>query len=134
MTDKEKYTLLMERYFEGETTPEEENALAAYVASVDDPDFGELRGVLGYLSIGRELRQPKVRKIRWRAAVAVAASLAAIITIGVATIGSDSYVRYAFGEKTTDSQIVMETVNNSLADFFAVGTQAEASLEEIFNR
>ena len=134
MTDKEKYTLLMERYFGGETTPEEEKALAAYVASVEDPDFEELRGVLGYLSIGREMRQSKIRRIRWHAVITVAASLAAILTVGIVRSGSDTYVRYAFGEKTTDSELVMETVNNSLADFFTQGTQAEVSLEEIFNR
>jgi len=134
MTDKDKYRLLMERYFEGETTPEEEMALAAYAASTEDPCFDELRGVLGYLSIGRELRQPKVRKIHWSTAIAVAASLATIITVGLVTKGDNTYVRYAFGEKSTDSELVMETVNNSLSDFFSDGTRAEVSLEEIFGK
>ena len=39
MTDKEKYTALMQRYWEAETTPAEERALARYAARTDDPDF-----------------------------------------------------------------------------------------------
>ena len=53
MTDKEKYTALMQRYWEAETTPAEERRLARYAARTDDPAFEELRGVLGYLSLGR---------------------------------------------------------------------------------
>ena len=44
----------MQRYWDAETTSKEEWELAQYVARADDPEFDELRGVLGYLSIGKE--------------------------------------------------------------------------------
>ena len=56
MNDKEKNTALMRRYFEAETTPEEERELARYMARVDDPAFDEIRGVMGYLSDGKRIR------------------------------------------------------------------------------
>lgn len=134
MTDKEKYILLMERYFDAETSPEEEKELAAYAASTDDPAFAELRGVLGFLSIGREKSGSKAGAFRWPVAAAVAAGFAAIVTIGILSGGNDGYVSYSFGQKTTDSELVMESVNNSLTDFFAEKTRAEASLAEIFGK
>ena len=54
----------MQRYFEGETTPEEERALARYVARTDDAAFDAVRGVLGYLSVGRGLRARRTRRVR----------------------------------------------------------------------
>ena len=61
MNDKEKYLELMRRYFDAETSHEEEEALALYAASTEDPAFQELRGVLGYLSIGRQKKLKRVR-------------------------------------------------------------------------
>ena len=49
MNDKEKYLELMQRYFDAETSPDEEKELALYAASTDDPAFEVLRGVLGYI-------------------------------------------------------------------------------------
>ena len=42
MTNKEKYLNLMHRYWDAETTPEEERELAGYVARVDDQEFDEI--------------------------------------------------------------------------------------------
>ena len=133
MTDKEKYIALMQRYWDAETTPEEERRLARYVARVDDPDFEELRGVLGYLSIGRGKEARTVRFLPWAAA---AAGIAAFIAIGLA-IGNrneDICVRYAYGEKSQDDQQIMATVENSLAGFFAGDSPAETTLKDLFQR
>ena len=64
MNDKEKYLILAKRYFEAETTAQEERELSRYVAGTDDPEFDELRGVLGFLSIGKEKRLRRARKVR----------------------------------------------------------------------
>ena len=65
MNDKEKYLELMRRYFDAETSPEEEKDLALFAASTANPAFQELRGVLGYLSIGRQKKTNKVRTVRF---------------------------------------------------------------------
>ena len=44
MTEKETYKTLMQRYWDAETTPDEERRLALYAAGTDDPDFEEIRG------------------------------------------------------------------------------------------
>ena len=133
MTDKEKYTALMQRYWDAETTPEEERRLARYVARVDDPDFEELRGVLGYLSIGRGKKARTVRFLPW---AAVAAGIAAVVAIGLAlgTRNGDICIRYAYGEKSQDDELIMASVESSLTDFFADGSSAETTLKDMFQR
>ena len=139
MNDKEKYTTLMQRYFEAETTPEEERELAQYVAQEDDPAFDELRGVLGYLSVGREKRARKARRVRMYTAAA-AACIVAIVALSLGLQSgwlnrSDNIcVSYAYGEKMTDGSAIMASVETSLTDFFAGETPAEANLFEMFQR
>ena len=140
MTDKEKYTALMQRYFEGETTPEEERALARYAARTDDADFDALRGVLGYLSVGRGLRASRARKVRLYSFVAAAACLAAVLALGIGlaggghTLKDNQYVLYTYGERTDDPELIMASVESSLADFFSGDTPVEANLTEMFQR
>lgn len=132
MTDKEKYTCLMQRYWEAGTTPEEERDMAKYIAQMDDPDFEELRGVLGYLSIGREKKVRRARRVLFLPVAAVAASIVAVVAIG---LGNHNHcVRYSYGEKTVDDKLIMASVESSLADFFGESTPAEANLLEMFER
>lgn len=140
MTDKEKYKALMQRYWEAETTPEEEQELAIYAAETDDPAFGEIRAVLGYLSIGREKRARKTRTVWMYSTAAVAAGIVAVAAIGLnlgkkrSGSASDQWVRYAYGELSSDKEMIMEAVDASLADFFGGETPAETNLIEMFKR
>ena len=138
MTDKEKYTALMQRYWEGETTPAEERMLARYAARTDDPAFEELRGVLGYLSIGRERRHREVRPRLVYSWAAAAAALVILLSVGIASrnkgTGRDMCILYAYGETSTDSEQIMASVDASLADFFAGESPAETNLIEMFRR
>ena len=140
MMDKEKYTALMQRYWDAATTPEEERALALYAAGTADPDFEEIRGVLGYLSVGKEKKARKARATRLYAMAAVAAGIVAVAAVGLslgrdAAIPSDDrLVRYAFGERSSDQETIMASVDESLADFFGRETPAETNLIEMFKR
>ncbi|MBR6859626.1 MAG: hypothetical protein IKM89_09475 [Bacteroidales bacterium] len=135
MNDKEKYLELMQRYFDAETSPDEEKALALYAASTDDPAFRELRGVLGYLSIGRQKKAKKIRTVRFFSMVA-AASVAIVTAIGITLSNQrqNSCIRYTYGNKEDDETSIMESVESSLADFFAGNTPAESNLFELFER
>ena len=126
---------LMQRYFDAETSPEEEKALALYVASTDDPAFEDLRGVLGYIGIGRQIKAKKARAVRFYSIVA-AASVAIVTAIGITLSNQDhnSCIRYTYGNKEDDETLIMESVESSLADFFAGKTPAEANLIELFER
>ena len=140
MTDKEKYTALLQRYWEAETTPEEEQDLARYVARVDDPDFGEIRGVLGYLSVGREQKARKRRTVRIYSWAAAAASIVAVVAVSLSRLVGqpkpieDLCVSYAYGVQTNDSEAIMAAVESSLAGFFGTDTPAEIQLSEMFQR
>ena len=135
MNDNEKYLELMRRYFDAETSPEEEKDLALFAASTANPAFQELRGVLGYLSIGRQKKTNKVRTVRFFSIVA-AASVAIVAAIGL-TLSNKSHnscIRYTYGNKDDDEALIMESVESSLADFFTGYTPAEANLFELFER
>jgi hypothetical protein len=135
MTDKEKYLELMQRYFDAETSPDEEKALALYAASTDDPAFQELRGVLGYLSIGRQNKAKKVRTVRFFSMVAAASvAIATALGITLSNQRQNSCIRYTYGNKEDDETSIMESVESSLADFFAGNTPAESNLFELFER
>ena len=140
MTDKEKYMVLMQRYWEADTTLEEEMALARYVARVDDMEFKELKGVLGYLSIGKEKSVRKAGIIRLFPILAGAAGIAAVVVIGFSIRNSISktddelYTCYLYGEKITDDQQVMESIESSLADFFNGKSPVETNLSKMFKQ
>ena len=131
---------MMQRYSDAATTPEEERALALYAAGTADPDFEEIRGVLGYLSVGKEKKVRKARATRLYAMAAVAAGIVAVAAVGLslgrdAAIPSDDrLVRYAFGERSSDQETIMASVDESLADFFGRETPAETNLIEMFKR
>ena len=140
MTDKYKYLNMMQRYWDAETTPEEERDLARYVASIEDPEFEEIRAALGYLSIGKENRALKAQSVRFLPILAVAAGIASIVIIGFSLRNSavktdeEFYVCYSYGEEITDDQQVMESIESSLADFFYGKSPVEDNLFEMFKR
>ena len=140
MTDKEKYTALMQRYWEAETTPEEERELARYAARVDDPDVEEIRGVLGYLSIGREKKARRARAVRMYSFAVVAASIVAVVAIGLNIKTTETghqdelCVRYSYGEFSNNNEQIMSSVESSLAEFFAGNSIADNNLREMFQR
>ena len=130
---------MMQRYWDAATTPEEERALALYAAGTADPDFEEIRGVLGYLSVGKEKKERKARATRLYAMAAVAAGIVAVavglsLGRGAATPSADRLVRYAYGECSSDQETIMASVDESLADFFGRETPAETNLIEMFKR
>ena len=131
---------LMQRYWDAETTPDEERYLARYVASIEDPEFEELRAVLGYLSIAKGKRSHKADSIRFLPIIAVAAAIASVFVIGFSLRNSavkteeEFYVCYSYGEKITDDQQVMESIESSLSDFFNEKSPVEDNLFEMFKR
>ncbi len=141
MTDKEKYTALMQRYWEAETTPEEERELARYAAWTEDSEFEQLRGVLGFLSVGRERRTRRIQlhqRYAWAAVAAVVvitAGLGLSFHIGILRPESERCVRQAYGsDPITDRELIMASVEATLTDFFADDSPAETNLIEMFQR
>lgn len=147
----EKYTdqyweMLIQRYFEAETTEAEEKELRSFLSTSPglDSRYDEVRAVMGYLAVGCSLNKKKMarrpsRMIRTMRHVGVAASLALMIGF-VSFYWSDlisereSYVAYVDGNKITDRAIVSQLMQESFAGV-GIGeaeSDAEAQLLEMF--
>lgn len=134
---QEYWKELIERYFEAETTPEEERALRAFLAGTDDPAFDEAKAVLGYFSAQRAWRAAggRVRRLASVTAAAAGLVLAAVLGHTLATREDSTCVMYAYGVKTTDTQYVIDDMHNTLSDLFSdsQGPDVAAQLTELFN-
>lgn len=124
---------LMRRYYDAETSPQEEKELALYAASTDDPAFVQLRGVLGYLSIGRQKKALRRKSVIYRA-VAAAASVVVIAAIGLNAAFKKDCIQIDHGTRVENDDVIMASVETSLADFFGEATPAETNLKEMFER
>ena len=132
---------------------EEETALKAFLASPEGqaPEYDEVRAVMGYFAVGRVVRQagqpvrslnlPKGRwfdrlAIRpWGRLAAIAASLAIIITLGVNIYNKTNVcVSFVDGHKVTDKEVVMNDVDNILADLLSDRTDMEDQLSDFFGK
>lgn len=137
---------LIEGYFEGTLSQDEETALKVFLASEEGqgPEYDEVRAVMGYFAAGRSVifgntkaitsrRSIRLREIVWRRIAAIAASLAIIITLGVSLYNKTNVcVSYVSGQKITDKEVVMNDVDNILADLLSDRTDMEEQLTGIF--
>lgn len=136
-----KVNELIEGYFEGTLSQDEENALKVFLASEEGqgPEYDEIRAVMGYFAAGRAVEilrshpLPQNDRKMWRRIAAIAASLAIIITLGVSLYNKTNVcVSYVSGQKITDKEVVMNDVDNILADLLSNRTDMEEQLTGIF--
>lgn len=73
---------LISRYFEGETTEQEEGRLRVFLCSTDDPAYDDVRATMSYLAVGRRLHRSPSRRL-WRP-MAAAASVVLVCMLGLA--------------------------------------------------
>ena len=156
---------LIEGYFEGTLSQDEETALKVFLASEEGqgPEYDEVRAVMGYFAAGRRFGSPvdevedssaslrsapypgkcsseepsTARKstFRTKTLVAAAASMAIIITLGVSIYNRNNVcVSFVGGQKITDKEVVMNDVDNILADLLSDRTDMEELLNEFFDR
>lgn len=129
-------------YFEGTLTEREEAVLKAFLASPDGQaqEYDEVRAVMGYFSAGRKLGEGReaVRRRRrafWSRTVAAAAGLALVVSLGVVTYRKENIcVSFVDGKKVTDREVVMNDVDNILADLLSGREGMEEQLNYIFGR
>ena len=129
---------IMDRYFEGTLSAEEETRLKVFLASTEgqSPEYDEVRAVMGYFAVGKAINnRAKIirRPVLWRRVAAVAASLALLITIGINIYNKENIcVSFVGGQKVTDKEVVMNDVDNILADLLADRVDMEEQLVNIF--
>lgn len=117
----EEWMDLVEKYFEAETSNEEENLLKRFLATseADNKKYDEIKAVMGFTTFGKRINSKKNVKRRhldlykWSAA----ALIGGIIAIGIWQISDRSQnicIAYIEGEKCTNSQEVMMQLKLSL--------------------
>ena len=134
---------LIEGYFEGTLSQNEETALKVFLASEEGqgPEYDEVRAVMGYFAAGRSVEILRSRPLPqndrkvWRRILAIAASMAIIITLGVSIYNRNNVcVSFVGGQKITDKEVVMNDVDNILADLLSDRTDMEELLNDFFDR
>ncbi len=142
---------LGERYFEALTTEEEEKALKQYIAFqtvADDPRFNELRAVMGFAAKYRMKHRNEAtyanRKsgsfkkfrpaVRWSVAAAITAVVLSSAWGTIAYKRHNECVAYINGQRTTDTELVMQAMEASMAKMqTGDGQEMEAQLNDMFN-
>lgn len=133
----ERIDEMIERYFEATLSEEEETALKAFLVSPEGqaPEYDEVRAVMGYFAAGRVVRQAHQPSRLAKRIVAIAASLAIIVTLGVNMYNKTNIcVSFVDGKKVTDKEVVMNDVDNILADLLSDRTGVEEQLNDFFGQ
>lgn len=124
-SDLNYWKWLTERYFDAETTPEEERELCRFLASSQgqQPQFDDVRHVMGYLITGRRrhtraaVPTHAARRLRLTRMAAAAALAALLIVPPVARYVWQSRnvcVAYVNGKEITDPKQVMQQARHSI--------------------
>lgn len=128
---------LRERYFNAETSIEEEDALKCAVASNDNPRYDEIRAVLGYVAVKKSRRN--VRRVNWgqRAMrVAAVATVAVVLGVSVWLIdgnradneAGDCYA-YVQGQRIDDPAHVMSIVQGDFSDIREAANATDCDMQ-----
>lgn len=136
MKDKQYFINLTNRYFDAETSVAEERELRDFLATCNDPDFDEIKVVMGFMSMESKAYgfAPRKRATLIRYAVA-AVVMAVIIMVPFLKAGSSDCMMIAGGETTTNQEVVMEELDKEMAMFFNSdeNNSIESDMALIFN-
>lgn len=152
--DKDYWLRLSERYFEAETTEEEERELRRFAAQTSDPDFRDLQAVMGFTAIARSskgskgskglkvLQQAPLKPLKPLKLNSHYMGLAAsiIVVLGLSLFFSLSNrqqdtgcVAWVNGEKITDPTEVMALMQNTMLEMNIEGSDpVEDQLRDMF--
>ena len=139
--DKAQWLALRDRYFEVETTDEEERLLRRFAATAlaqDDPDFADLCAVMSIVAVGKAAsskRQNEMKRRRLRWVWTAAACVAGLVLVMLAWPSKNVCVAYVDGVKITDRDEVLALMHESW-DVIALDADAntvETQLTDLFN-
>lgn len=137
-SDNDYWKALAERFFEADTSEEEERELRRFIASGQaGSEFNDVRAVIGLAAVGaRRYNRRRRRTVFLSAAAAVAVVMTAV---SLAADGGDSCVAYINGTKHTDEAIVMAQMHSTMdemaqqAQELSVERQMDDFFVESFN-
>lgn len=138
-SDNDYWKALAERFFEADTSEEEERELRRFIASgLAGSEFNDVRAVMGLAAVGaRRYHRRRRRTVFLSAAAAVVAMV--MTAVSLAADGGDSCVAYINGTKHTDEAIVMAQMHSTMdemaqqAQELSVERQMDDFFVESFN-
>ena len=136
--NNEQWLMLIERYYDALTTPQEERELKEYLSTpqADAPCFDEIKATLAYFATAKQKRK-STRSIASTITrgIAAAAILAAIISMWHTGREQDICIAYIDGRIETDEAIVMQQMRNTMAIISHTTTEhsIENQLRNMFN-
>lgn len=129
---------LIGRYYEGETTTEEERLLQEYfMDSRYTAKHNADKAVISYIMMGKQYTQMDKKRKRiahYRISVAstVTAAVIAGIVYGILPLRND-YIAYVYGTRYTKKEIVEEQLRKTLSVFPVCDHSVEEELSGIFD-
>lgn len=136
------YDNLIERYFEAETSEQEEQELLQFLLSPDAEDerYDEVRATMGYALTARKRKEAKApRKAAFSHRWAAAACILLVCGAGFLTYHlysqQEDCVAYVYGEKITDDETVENYMVSTMSETLASGDDdiLEQQLQDIFD-
>ena len=131
---------LINRYFDAETTLEEERELQRLITGpfATDARYDEVRAVMGFTAVGRKLRRKSHRSVRlWQAAAAavVVLMLGGIYTIQQARPDDVCCIAYVNGRKVTNPDEVVRLMQQEMQAVSSPmdAPTPESQLKDMFN-
>ena len=122
ITNQAELEELIKRYFDGETTIEEEQALTQCLAACpwNSETIDEARFTMGYFAAYRRQQERKSRWLTRDRIIGIAASIAVILAVGGYVIwhqppqAADMCIAYVDGKTIDSSDEVMALIENDL--------------------
>lgn len=137
-SDNDYWKALAERFFEADTSEEEERELRRFIASgLAGSEFNDVRAVMGLAAVGARRYHRRRRRTVFLSAAAVVAVV--MTAVSLAADGGDSCVAYINGTKHTDEAIVMAQMHSTMdemaqqAQELSVERQMDDFFVESFN-
>ena len=136
--NNEQWLMLIERYYDALTTPQEERELKDFLSTpqADAPCFDEIKATLAYFATAKHKH-----KRTWSIAntitrgIAAAAILAAIISVWPSDREQNICIAYIDGRIETDEALVMQNMQNTMAMIGQTTSEnsIEKQLSDMFN-
>ena len=143
--NKNEVNKLIDKYLEGDTTPEEELQLAKEVNRKDAPaEWKAISAMLGQLTLDeaeydeemarRRNRSIWTRRIGW----AMAASIVVVAGIGLwfnsqQHSSTDIAIAYVNGQTITDEDRVLAMAEDAVCDIFTTASESDIDIDAMYN-
>ena len=124
---------LIEKYYEGETTVDEENQLRTFLAQSNVPErFEAEKAIFGYFERKKSKKQFTLQPyLRWMEVAAVVAGV--IISVSIFQRAGNTNYAYVDGKKITDMQTIKSLAHSTIINVASDNNEVKQGLDNLKN-